>query len=194
MSEKSKRKRTSATLKRPSVYKHMMSWGLVSGYFLAWAFTMLFGRVENTFSVMEMLSSLIIGFPLFALFGAIPGVFMSVLIASGMWHWLDEPPFTLQLGAKIRIFVATFIMMLILLFLPALLAFSFDNTNVAFIFLTPPLIASVAATYAAHRYVVRLRRWAKFAHDNGEKLKRDSEAGSNRQATLTQRRTVIRYS
>ncbi|MEO0599014.1 MAG: hypothetical protein AAF126_23085, partial [Chloroflexota bacterium] len=80
MSEK--RKREDLRTKPPSVYRHMMSWGAVSGYFLAWSFGVFASRIfgSDTLSVIEITSSLMMDFPLLVLFGSLPGIVIGVFL------------------------------------------------------------------------------------------------------------------
>ncbi|MEL6528213.1 MAG: hypothetical protein AAFQ07_21130, partial [Chloroflexota bacterium] len=148
MSEK--RKREDLRTKPPSVYRHMMSWGAVSGYFLAWAFVILLFRLLDSMTVTETLSSLITGFPIFSIVGALPGLvigfFLGAFIESRLKKrtyrygvdtisWRDV---SLSLSEFEYIFLIAFVLMSIVGWLGLFI---------------PSLIAGITATYAAHRYV-----------------------------------------
>ena len=169
-----KRKRDNLPNKPPSIFTHMVSWGAVSGYFLAWGFFILFSRfLVGDLPAVQVIIALFSGFFLFALLGALPGMIMGAVLGGYMrgrlrnyidlysWnHDTETDTAQLTLSTRVVIFIVASVLMLLPASFIAQIGFMIDEPWLGWMtLLVPSLIAGSAASYAAQRYLERLRRW-----------------------------------
>lgn len=164
--------------KRPSLVWHMASWGSVSGTVLALFYITImvdFVSSANDLSALAMLFSPFM-WALSAICGGLPGAIMGALVATRLWRFFrDIPiPFTKEhmREKRLPVYVVAFSMTMILSILLLLFVFGFATL------LSPlgisALIAGVASTYVAHRYMWRLRLWSGGVDSRKSKAKNDA--------------------
>lgn len=179
-------------MKRPNPILHMLFWGFGSGIILALLYVIFIFSL-NTIGLGETLLALIspelwwIAF----LFGGLPGAGLGFLMGVILWTISRNfpTPFThadmqaWRFAVYLALGIGTGIGGLFL-------TLSFFGADIVYLWLFlifPPFIAAIAAAYAGHRYLFRLRLWsdsqfgaqkekAKNIAQLEDKLKREDEA------------------
>jgi hypothetical protein len=158
-------------MRKPNIFSHMMRWGLLSGTVLALLYSIVVVQVIFDFNIFFLEGWLLL---LCILFGGIPGVIIGFLNAVAQYHFQRDSiePFTLEFiqGNYRRVYFETFLFTMLVGL--GMSSFSWLNSDLIEIFildgLFPSFIAASAATYAAHRYLVRLQ----YYYEQGGKTKR----------------------
>ncbi len=166
--------------KRPNPFWHMMSWGLSSGFILALSYIVVLVDFANgSFTDwIELLFSPFLYWLAFV-FGGVPGAGMGFFLALALWGMLRNVPlpFTKEAMNQKRVAVYSSVAG-ITLFLSFILVTIFLGGLFEPLLIAPPVIAAIAATYVAHRYMYRLRLWSGGMESRKSKAKNDALAVS----------------
>lgn len=167
---------------RPSAIWHMITWGFGSGFILALAYIVVISDIFNSGFNPEIIGLLISPFAWYLafFFGGLPGAIMGFVVGialSRLMRDIDIPFTKADMIAKRgsvygSISVLTFTMSAFLIFL-------FFSSIFDLIFMMPPFIAAIASTYAAHRYMFRLRLWSGSIETGKVKAKNDAVSSSH---------------
>lgn len=150
--------------KQPSLFWHMVKWGLMSGTILAALFITFISALFDSFSGVGLLLNPSTWFFSF-MFGGLVGVFLGAIEATviqGRVRSLPRP-FTkvAMLNHRFGIYSRAFIVPLVAHLLISLTIMILGDTEwgffYGFIIGIPIIIASIASVYAVHRYLFRLR-------------------------------------
>lgn len=162
---------------KPNAIWHMVKWGMGSGLILAVLFIFslvtFFGDISTADALAALFNPAL--WLLSCIFGAIPGAILGFIEGIILEHLTYVAPMNTKADIErqrfavyLAIFLTTFLGGLFLM-----ATFLFTDTFIVFI---PPLIAAVAATYAAHRYLFRLRLWSELVHGSIRNIERKSKA------------------
>jgi hypothetical protein len=193
-------------MKHPNAIWHMIRWGFVSGTILAMLFIAFHASLSSPTSA-ELLKiffepffwmiALVSGGGAGLILGFIDGV---LLLQMTRDVYL---PFTQEEMHAVRYKIYSVIGITSIIGFYLWILFAEKSIRVRFtdsLGFSTPFIAGIAATYAAHRYLFRLRLWSKKAYENRkekvknserleDKLKHDTILGENEGLELSQHET-----
>jgi hypothetical protein len=154
-------------MRKPNAIWHMIRWGIGSGTILAMLYIIFMGGLGSNVGVFDILKlliepsfwwiSFIVGGGAGAILGLLDGLMLWALTRK------SSRPFTraTMQAIRYRIYGAVGITTTIAGFMLTALVFGSSGFYyTGFLLLFPPFIAGIAAAYAAHRYLFRLRLWS----------------------------------
>lgn len=174
--------------KRPNAIWHMTAWGVGSGFILALSYIVIVFDIlswaDGGFNSLGLIFSPFIWFYSF-IFGGIPGAIMGIIVGFALWRMMRHVPIPFtkadMIAKRPRVYtvIGGLTMLLSLLLILFFFGGGLFGSFFDFLFLgIPPIIATIAATYAAHRYMFRLRLWSGGIETHKSKAKNDAVAAS----------------
>ncbi len=151
--------------KRPNSVLHMVLWGIGGGFILVPAYVVLFIDIVdliccggNDLNGLRLLSQPEL-WNWTLLFGVIPGGLIGAILGLNLWNIMRklDKPLTRDkiLDNRSEVYVSSFVFTIIISFIIVVIL---DEISV--FSSIPPFLVAIFATYAAHRYMFRLRLWA----------------------------------
>jgi len=159
---------------KPNPVLHMMKWGAGSGFILALLYMILVLSSSSIGGGLAVLAN-----PFFwmlaVMYGVIPGLIMGFFIGFMLRSLLLTVPIPFtkadMQSKRVEVYGWTFVLTL---FMSLMMIFFFFGSLSEWLLLgTPALIAASASTYAAHRYMYRLRLWSASIDTRKSKIKND---------------------
>ncbi len=159
---------------RPNLFWHMMSWGLSSGFVLGLSFVIIminFG--DMSFDDVLFYAPIMVLFVFItSIAGVITGFFLAMILRN-LLMYVSLPLTKAQMNQhRISVYGWTFISTFLVYILVAL------PSGHIVVFTLSPLIAAIAASYVAHRYMYRLRLWSGGMEHRKSRAKNDALAAS----------------
>jgi hypothetical protein len=190
---------------KPSPLWHMIRWGFVSGTILAMLY-MVFLLGLGSASLIELLTIFFQPFlwVLSLLFGGIPGAVLGFVDGLILGSLLDDVPIPFSRAdmkaVRMKVYIPLAVVTTIGGFIIPWGIFYDSMAYLWFLLFVPPFIAGIAAAYAGHRYLFRLRLWsenlyggqkekAKNSERLEDKLKNDTMFAENEGIELSQHET-----
>ena len=165
--------------KCPNVVQHMTFRGFWSGFILALIYGLIFFAYGGGIGGLIFMTPFMLFFAI--LFGSIPGTFIGYFVSLLLYNLLKDvfSPFMrddLQ-KKRVTIYSSTFLLSLflaVICFLLEFLILQLLSVSVFIVVVMPSLIAAIASTYAAHRYMFRLLLWSENLDTRKSKRKNDA--------------------
>jgi hypothetical protein len=168
-------------MKRPNAVSHMMGYGLILGFLLCmlflWSIIGIQALLDASLFNNGMWGNLATSVFISCIVGAIPGLVLGYINGWFLWHVTYQIEFPLnslafQKWSKVSgvlIAILTFIGMAIFT-LPAALIASITHWDIVWLSV-PVLLATFAAFYGVHRYMLKLHAWSQL-HTEKPKTRR----------------------
>ena len=153
----------------------MTIWGVFSGFIIGMLYTVLvtnFMSRSLDFNMIEALLNPAL-WRLALRYGAVSGGIIGLISGLNIWYMMRKINLPYMSGKIDRKSLEVYVTTPLLATLAGFVLVSVYFSTMSIFFLLPPFMAGIVATYAAHRYMDRLREWSRSIPSAASKAKNE---------------------